>query len=234
MRRRRPYAAAGAALQAVLVLVWLIGWPIRWMIYSPGPAADALFYTNWNWFMSGLFFLIAWPSLLCLPACDSVLHLLFFTTLVFSNAVTFVGGMLVVAENATLLTGSTAAWSTVFLGERVVHVLGPLFVLLYALLRLNDLKWIWQGHAHAARVACGPCTGTCTVASVLLLQLALPWIPLLCYRAFLSVLGADYYAVYTASTLSLAGALLTGVTCMITFQCVVMCCRPRGTLRSGE
>jgi hypothetical protein len=221
-RRRRPgLVAAGAAVQGALLLAWLVGWPVRWLAYSKSLSDDVSFYTNWNWTMTGLFFLVGLPGLLCAPWWDTALHLLAFTTIVFSNVLTFVGGTLVIAENRALLD-SHAHWFVLFVGERFVHVLICLWVLVYAVLRANDLKWMWKAHAYGALRACGCGCGAGAIAALVAAQLALPFLPLALYTALF-----DYGERYGASLASLGVSVALALLVTAGFLGYVLLSRPR-------
>lgn len=221
-RTRRGLATFAIALHAAICVVWLVGWPVRWILYSFSIADDVRFYTNWNWLGTGLFFIGSLPGLVCWPRWDTFLHMTAFAALVFSNTLTFVAGPLVVADNGGLLFTMGSSWFVIFMGERFVHVYIALWVLIYAWIRMNDFAWMWQGHAHAARVICGQAICTCSFAALLLFQACLILVPLLTYNAFFS-----FHNVYKASTLSLVVSIGCAVAMTAIFLLLVMLRHPR-------
>lgn len=222
-RPRRGLFAFGVSVHAALCLLWIIGWPIRWIFYSTGVVDDARFYTNWNWTGTGLFFLASLPGLVCCPRWDTALHMFAFAGLVFSNTLTFIGGTLVVSDNEGLMFDTTAAWSVVFLGERFVHIFIVIWVFVYAWLRIGDFAWMWQGHAYASRRICGVGMCTFSFAALLIFQVCVAFVPLLIYSAIYS-----YDEVYSATTLSLIFAVGGGIVAAVTFLMCVMLIRPKG------
>lgn len=180
--RRQPVSPVHhgiVAAHTLLVLVWLGSYVVRYTVFAYGtPASDPQYFTNWNFFMTGSFLCGTVVALTCSSALDSVLHLGLLSVVWASNAITLFGSIPILANNATLMRDSTTPWYVVFVGDRLVHVFVCLWLAVYTVWRVNDLRWMWHAHGgldFSVLVGRHVCVPLCWAACCVRLRRARSW-----------------------------------------------------------